>query len=778
MQNNYSEKQSLNRSNILDQLKIDQAFRLAKEKIKCNETEEAKKIYNDILTKFPKNKKALIAINSFPKKFITAKNASWDPPNEALHDIVNLYNTGEIHRALENSIDLLETYPNSAKLHNFCGTCNATLNRFDIAITAFKNAISISPNFIDAHYNLGVAAKTNKDLKQAEISYKKVLALDPNHVDALNNLGTIYYEQKYYKRAINSFNAALAKNPTHLHANFNNASALRDSGQLKKAISAYEKLLELNPDFPRALTDLGEIFKTQGKMQKAMKLYKKALKIDPEYAEAYFLLGNALTELNDTQKALQNYKKAIQIKSDYADPWAKMADIYRETNDFEKAQISYEAAIDLNPNCASTWDGLGNLNRQNSELEQAIKHFNIALKLDPERVKTYSNLATVLNDNGEQDKSIATHELAIQKNPNSAAVYLNFGVTLEHNEDAKNAIAMYKKAIELEPEYAIAHANLGFVYLFQGDLKRAVEHRKWRWKTKERKNKLNHLKLPMWDGKEPLEGKRILAFGEQGPGDVIIWAPGLKYLKVLGAQVTLQCHAKLVKLFKMSFTEIEIKPYDNKKIVRADDYDFFITMETLFGYFCISEQKRDKSLNFSAPAQFKTDAFLFPKQERIDFWKDRLNKLGKGPFVGISWKSPVMSFTRKKNYTELSDWKPLFSLPNVTFINLQSKNFEDDLLEIKKKYSVDVHHFDDLDHYDDFADVAALCAALDMCISVSTAVSTVAAAVGTPTKMLHWRMSSWNNILFSPPGPDVKLYERKTWEPWSDCFRKIANEIT
>jgi len=622
-----------------------------------------------------------------------------------------------------------------------------------------------------------VAAKKNQDLKQAENSYKMVLELDPKHVDSLNNLGTLYHEQKFYNQALDSFNAAIAQNPSDLEANFNKASVLRDSGNLDIAISAYEKLLKLNPVFPRALTELGEIFKSQGKGKKAMKLYRKALTIDPDYYEAHFALGNALADLNDSQKALKHYKKAIEINADCADAWKRMADIYRERDDFEKSQICYEAAIDLNPNSASTWDGLGILKRLNSELEQAIEHFNTALKLDPERVRTYSNLATVLNDNGEQDKSIATHELAIQKNPNSAAVYLNYGVTLDHNEDVKNAIAMYKKAIELEPEYAIAHANLGFLYLFQGDLKRAVEHRKWRWKTKERKNKLNHLKLPMWDGKEPLEGKRVLAFGEQGPGDVIIWAPGLEYLKVLGAQVTLQCHAKLAKLFKMSFTEIEIKPYDNKKIVRADDYDFFITMETLFGYFCISEQKRDKSLNFSAPAQFKTDAFLFPKQERIDFWKDRLNKLGKGPFVGISWKSPVISFTRKKNYTELSDWKPLFSLPNITFINLQSKNFEDDLLEIKKKYSVDIHHFDDLDHYDDFADVAALCAALDMCISVSTAVSTVAAAVGTATKMLHWRMSSWNNILFSPPGPYVKLYERKTWETWSDCFRKIANEI-
>ena len=50
-----------------------------------------------------------------------------------------------------------------------------------------------------------------------------------------------------------------------------------------------------------------------------------------------------------------------------------------------------------------------------------------------------------------------------------------------------------QKRLNLDPNYAIAHANLGFMYLFQGNLQLAVEHRKWRWKTEDRKNKLSHL---------------------------------------------------------------------------------------------------------------------------------------------------------------------------------------------------------------------------------------------------------------------------------------------
>jgi len=119
----------------------------------------------------------------------------------------------------------------------------------------------------------------------------------------------------------------------------------------------------------------------------------------------------------------------------------------------------------------------------------------------------------------------------------------------------------------------------------------------------------------------------------------------------------------------------------------------------------------------------------------------------------------------------------VLSIPDITFINLQAKNFEHDLAQIKEEFGVNVHNFDEIDHYDDLDEVAALSAALDMCVSVSTAVSTITAAVGTPTKMLHWRQSSWNNVLFTPKGPSVDIFERNTWETWDKAFENIAKDI-
>ena len=173
----------------------------------------------------------------------------------------------------------------------------------------------------------------------------------------------------------------------------------------------------------------------------------------------------------------------------------------------------------------------------------------------------------------------------------------------------------------------------------------------------------------------------------------------------------------------------------------------------------------------------KPEVFLIPDPIRVNFWRNRLSALGQGPFVGISWKSPVTTSDRLPNYTQISDWAPLFSLLDVTFINLQSSHFGDDLAAIQDEFGITVHHFDNLNHYDNLDDVAALCAALDIVVSVSTAVSALAAGVGTPTKLLHWRQSPWNNILLTSRGPFVEVFERNTWEPWDSVFQSVARDI-
>ena len=108
---------------------------------------------------------------------------------------------------------------------------------------------------------------------------------------------------------------------------------------------------------------------------------------------------------------------------------------------------------------------------------------------------------------------------------------------------------------------------------------------------------------------------------------------------------------------------------------------------------------------------------------------------------------------------------------------MQYIDFQIDLNKIKDETGLTVNNFDDLDHYDNIDDLAALCAALDMIVSTKTNVSLISAGVGTPTKIANWRQSPWNNILHNPFVPSVDIFEKDKAEPWNDVFNLIVKDI-
>ena len=170
-------------------------------------------------------------------------------------------------------------------------------------------------------------------------------------------------------------------------------------------------------------------------------------------------------------------------------------------------------------------------------------------------------------------------------------------------------------------------------------------------------------------------------------------------------------------------------------------------------------------------------SYLVPDPDRVRFWKDRLYSTGKGPYIGVCWKSSIKSAYRLQHYPPMSEWAVVFKVPDVTFINLQYKDYEDDIAKVENDFGVKIHNFEDIDQYGDIDEVAALCAALDMVVSTKATPPMISVGVGTPTKIANWRQSTYNTILTNPRSTSLKMIHRDTWEPWDKVFNMIADDI-
>ena len=104
--------------NILDELTLDKALKLANKKVKDGLSEDAKKIYQDILTKFPKNKKALDGLKRLSDGSAGKASKAQEPSQNQQKSVINLYNQGKLQQALDQTKTLLQQFPNSIFLYN------------------------------------------------------------------------------------------------------------------------------------------------------------------------------------------------------------------------------------------------------------------------------------------------------------------------------------------------------------------------------------------------------------------------------------------------------------------------------------------------------------------------------------------------------------------------------------------------------------------------------------------------------------------------------------
>ena len=143
---------------------------------------------------------------------------------------------------------------------------------------------------------------------------------------------------------------------------------------------------------------------------------------------------------------------------------------------------------------------------------------------------------------------------------------------------------------------------------------------------------------------------------------------------------------------------------------QRDDFDYHLPMGSLYKHFIDEIIENDKP-----------DAYLVPDPDRVNLLERPFEvSWGRGLILALVGKALICLLIRLPNYSSISEWSPILKIPDVTFINLQSTDYADDLAKVREELGVTVHNFDDLDQFNDIDDVAALCTALDMVISNQT----------------------------------------------------------
>jgi len=81
------------------------------------------------------------------------------------------------------------------------------------AETCFREALSLIPDFAEAHANLGLLLDEAGVQIEAEKHYVRSLTCNPNYVQTYLNLGVLLASQKRFEEAETAYHQALKLNP-------------------------------------------------------------------------------------------------------------------------------------------------------------------------------------------------------------------------------------------------------------------------------------------------------------------------------------------------------------------------------------------------------------------------------------------------------------------------------------------------------------------------------------------------------------------------------------
>lgn len=592
-------------------------------------------------------------------------------------------------------------------------------NRLDDALLWLQKAISLAPDNAHYHYTLGRLYKALNNPAAAERAYQEALRLHPNHVDAWISLGILLRNLGRPTEAEQCHRSALRIDPSNFIAVVNLCNALISQDQFAAAASVASRHRNL--------------------FLQSADAARKALAQSPGSALAHYNLGRAVLHLN-AREAAQHFRDALRINPSYFEAAESLGRCLSQCGVCDEALAAFQTASRLRPDSAETRLALAKTYRILDKLEESAAEYANVLRTHPRLALAKGGLAGALADLGEDERARQLFEEALAQEPADSSMQLDYA-TLQ---------------------------------LRNGELAGTWQRYEARWRACGGRETVERMfAQTQWNG-ESLDGKGLLVCCEQGLGDEIVFASVLADVMREAGHCIIECDQKLEALFKRSFSGATIFGVDRsnkdwhhaleQNLERLPRFDYWIPLATL-----------PRHRRTSVEAFPTRGGYLAADPERVRHWRERLHALGAGPKIGVSWRGGTAITQGAARSLTLEQLRPVLAVPGGHFVSLQYGDCRAEVENFVANSGITLHHWPEaIAAYDD---CAALLAALDLVISVCTAVVPLTAALGRGVWVLTPFVADWRygrTGTTTPWFPGARLFRQSQRGVWSPVIAAVA----
>ena len=417
---------------------------------------------------------------------------SLDPNSEeAITNLAFLYND---EGANTKASELLKSIPEdrrTAKIYTALGTTYEQQKDYKNAIAAFRQALTMDKENLDAMRGLAQNLSNDNQIEAALDQYRTIQDVDPQDPTAALRVAEIYRRQGKFDLAMENLKKAEALVQDSLEIPYNEALVLEAQGKYEDAAGILQKLVArpLPPDA-----------RAGDKSNRALFLER---------------LGNVYREAGRPLLALETFRKIVDLGGDEsARGYQDVIDSYREQKQWSDATRTAHEAVKKLPNDKGLKLALAQQMADAGKADESIQLAKSVLKGGPEDRDSYIMLSQIYmrlkrwkdsEDAVAQAEKLAVrpeekeyirflqgsiyerqkkYDLAeqsfrqvLQQNPSNSMALNYLGYMLaDRNSHLEEALTLVKKALDFDPQNGAYLDSLGWVYFKLGNYDQAEEN--------------------------------------------------------------------------------------------------------------------------------------------------------------------------------------------------------------------------------------------------------------------------------------------------------------
>ncbi|MCB9853502.1 MAG: tetratricopeptide repeat protein [Phycisphaerales bacterium] len=359
--------------------------------------------------------------------------------------------------------------PNYAAVH-----VNLGLLAIDEDTTAaqeqFEQATKLDPSDEIAWWGLGRCAQKQKKHAEAITCFRRALDILPNYRDAQSGAAESY-------RAVGDDDAAkrvLANHEKSINASIDNDPVLMafsrlsksdeelvdmamrqaEAGNRRRAIQALGAMTLLGRDGFTVRRALGILFLDQGETSLSIDEFTKALNFNPDSAEVHSLIANAYTELGQQDQAQTHLERAQALAPEDPNVLSVIATLKLAQGNAAEAEKIFKQAIEKAPNNPNVLYRASKASIVLNDLDEARRRLSQCIALAPDYPAALYALGLIELQAGKRDDAQTLWRKIVDSGAAFPDAYLGLAVFSSQASDDTNAAEFLRKGLAKSPQSA------------------------------------------------------------------------------------------------------------------------------------------------------------------------------------------------------------------------------------------------------------------------------------------------------------------------------------